>query len=170
MRLFHLLVVAILCGQTLAIGTIEDARFVQVSPIAAVANEKLARELKELVWPSAQDVWVPNEEETLGGLAFIQTVEGQSQIVSKAPADTDMRPCLERMKETRFQVFGFIIQGRRCILYSGIPATLSSDRRSPDLWLKESISLLVFDGGASFWSVLYDFDNRSVVSTGRRPD
>jgi len=148
----------------------EPSGFHAISTSMAVANQEMAAQLRQQLWPSATRAWEPKDEQVLDGLRFLKTVGGTKEIIGMAPRQTDMRPCIAAISQTRFQVYGFVIKNQKHLLYDSAPDISVPHHGFHDPWLKESISGRVYDGGATFWFVLYNCETGRVVACGRRPD
>ncbi|HTG44375.1 MAG TPA: hypothetical protein VK633_07565, partial [Verrucomicrobiae bacterium] len=144
--------------------------FVEIMPRVAVARKDGIAKLKKSIWPSADGTWVPSNEQVTGGLDYLNTPQGRTEIAAAARHGTDMMPSLERSAENRFQVYGLIINKKRCILFDAVPLAIPIERRRPTLWLEQSLSRSSADGGSAFWWFLFDCDDQRVVASWRRPD
>ena len=155
---------------TIAVATEEDRPvFVLVGPCLAVATLETASELKESVWSSAESAWVPNVDQINEGLDYLKTPDGRQTIAMTAGEGIDMLPWLEQWEQKRFQIYGLISHGERYIYFDAIPLLTAPERKDPTLWLKRSISQSTADGGAAFWSYLYNYDQRKPIRSHRRP-
>lgn len=142
----------------------------KVNSRIAVANDEMSATLKNQLWPSATRAWEPKAEQVLGGLLFLESEKGKNAITEAAHFGTDMHPCISKITKTRFQVYGFVVKDRKCLLFDSAPDISTPQVGLADQWLKEDIGQSVFDGGSAFWFVLLDLDDNKVIATGRRPD
>lgn len=142
----------------------------KVDSRVAVANHEMSAGLKSQLWPSATRVWEPKAKQVLGGLLFLESEKGKNAITEAAQFGMDMHPCISKITETRFQVYGFVIKGRKCLLFDSAPNISTPQIGVADKWLSESIAQSVYDGGSAFWFVLLDVDTSRVIASGRRPD
>jgi len=124
--------------------------FTVVAPEVVLASKELADELKSLSLPEANDTWVPNNSQVLGGFDRLNTKEGSAEIVASAIGGIDMSPSLQRISLSRYQVFGLIFDSRKQILYDASPKPTALEVSETDRWLKQIISVRAQDGGSAY--------------------
>ncbi|HKP03942.1 MAG TPA: hypothetical protein VJU77_11365 [Chthoniobacterales bacterium] len=155
-----------ICLAALALAeTMNGQALSEIAPTIAVADQQLTLQLRQSLPPEAEGAWTPSRSQVLEVMAFVKSEVGKREILAKAAAGVRMEFSLKRIDQSRFQIFGLLIGGRKHMLIDATP--LDSD--APELWLKDRISQNVFDGGAAYWWVLVDSDSREVRSCGRRP-
>jgi hypothetical protein len=143
----------------------EKQLLVEASPTVAVADQILTERIRLWLNREAETSWTPNRKEALAAVSLIRSDRGQKEILAIAPSGVSMKPSLQRIERSRFQVFGLVIAGRRHLFVDATP--LESDM--PELWLTDCISREVFDGGHAYWWVLVRADSLEITRCGRRP-
>jgi hypothetical protein len=130
----------------------------------AIANRAMALKLRKSLWPPATDVWIPSETKVIETRRFLESAAGRQQII--AASKVNLRSYVENITRLRFQVYGFVIDNKKCLLFDDAVNVSLSALGYPDRWLEESISNLINHPGLF---VLYDCDNKRVVAAGGYP-
>src|ERR1700750_1603190 len=97
--------------------TLAEKQFTLIGPNVVVANIEMADELRSYSWRRADGCWAPDASDVLRGLTRLQPKAGADEIMASAVAKIDMSPSLRVLAESRYQVFGLVVSGRKQILF-----------------------------------------------------
>jgi hypothetical protein len=142
-----------------------EENLLEVAPYIAIANQKFTETIREWLREDAEGSWTPSREQVLRAISRIHSPDGRNDILANAQSDIHMEASLERLRESRFQVFGLLVTGHKYLLIDATPLKSTG----PDRWLTECISRGVYDGGAAYWWIVVEADSLKVTDCGRRP-
>ncbi len=145
------------------------AAFILIDTNIVLANEAMSEQLRSLNRRDADGVWMPAKSDVVAGFARLCSKEGPVEIFGIADPAANMSVSLARIPQSRFQVFGLVFGQHRQILFQASP----KEERfgiTEEEWRGKIVSVRVHDGGAFYWSVLYDVESGRFVACDRRPD